>query len=73
MLVTNIFSFSHNVLYPIKKKIVFVRNIEIVVCKCRQFYKAILSSGNFKFTTIPTLHDPGKRAFLKQLGKGGFW
>ena len=46
MLVTTIFSFSHNVLFPIKEKNHHFGNIKFVVCKCFQFGQAtILSFG----------------------------
>ena len=40
MLVTRIFSFSHNVFYPIKEINFHYSNIEIVACKCFQFEPA---------------------------------
>ena len=36
MLVTRIFSFSHEVLYPSQNKFQFFRHIYFVVCKCFQ-------------------------------------
>ena len=37
MLVTSMFSVSHNVFYPPKHKLPYSRQTEIVVCKCSQF------------------------------------
>ena len=37
MLVTSIFSFSHNVFYPTQNKFQFFSHIYFVVCKCFQF------------------------------------
>ena len=37
MLVTNIFSFSHNVFYPSQNEFQIVSQIYFVVCKCSEF------------------------------------
>ena len=37
MLVTRIFSYSHNVFYPIKDKNLHFSNFQFVVCKCFEF------------------------------------
>ena len=37
ILVTSIFSFSHNVFYPCKDKFQFLSHIYFVICKCFQF------------------------------------
>ena len=37
MLVTSIFSFSHNVFYPLQSNFLFFRHIYFVVCKCFNF------------------------------------
>ena len=37
MLVTSIFTFSHNVFYPYGHKFQFLSHICFVVCKCIQF------------------------------------
>ena len=37
MLGTSIFSFSHHVFYPFKRKLLYLSNTEIVICKCFQF------------------------------------
>ena len=37
MLVTSIFSFSHNVFYPFQTNFIFFIHIYFVVCKCFQF------------------------------------
>ena len=37
MLVTSIFSFSHNVFYPSQKEFLYLSYIYCVVCKCFQF------------------------------------
>ena len=37
MLVTSIFSFSHNDFYPSKKECLFLKYIYFVVCKCVEF------------------------------------
>ena len=37
LLATDIFSFSHNVFYPIKNKNYKISNIWIIVCKCSEF------------------------------------
>ena len=47
MLVTNIFSFSHNVFYSIKDRNYDLCYIHFVVCKCFQFGLGhFFSSGN---------------------------
>ena len=37
MLVTSIFSFSHNIYYPSQNKLPYLSYIYLVVCKCFQF------------------------------------
>ena len=37
MLVTSIFSFSHNVFYSVKERNSYFSNLYFVVCKCFQF------------------------------------
>ena len=37
MLVTCIFSFTHNVFYSVKKEFLFFSHVQVVVCKCFRF------------------------------------
>ena len=73
MLVTSIFSFSHNVFYPITYKFRHFSHIWIVVCKCFEFglvYHFVVWKRVYSYHTIPASMTLRKKPFENNMEKG---
>ena len=68
MLVTSIFSFSHNVSYLVTDKFCHFSHIEIVVCKCFEFGQVVWWRVT-PYPKIPIYKDFWEIGVWKKLGK----